>query len=70
MQKTGKAEDEMTGEESRKLKSGDRVCWQGDVKNKGTVRGTSWSGVTIEWDDGDSTSVSHNDMAPINRSPS
>jgi hypothetical protein len=23
-------------------------------------RGTSWSGVTIDWDDGDSTSVSHN----------
>jgi len=60
----------MTGEESRKLKAGDRVCWQGDVKNKGTVRGTSWSGVTIDWDDGDSTSVSHNDMAQISRAPS
>jgi hypothetical protein len=38
-----------------------------DVKNQGTVRGTSWSGVTIDWDDGDSTSVSHNDMAQITR---
>jgi hypothetical protein len=58
----------MTGDESRKLKSGDRVFWQGDVKNQGTIRGVSWSGVTIDWDDGDSTSVSHNDMAQVNRS--
>jgi hypothetical protein len=57
----------MTGEESRKLKPGDRVLWQGDLKNKGTVKGTSWSGVTIDWDDGDSTSVSHNDMREVNR---
>jgi hypothetical protein len=57
----------MTGEESRKLKSGDRVSWRGDLKNQGTVRGTSWSGVTIDWDDGESTSVSHNDMAQVSR---
>jgi hypothetical protein len=38
-----------------------------DVKNQGTVRGTSWSGVTKDWDDGDSTSVSHNDMAQVHR---
>jgi hypothetical protein len=57
----------MTGEESRKLKSGDRVFWRDDVKNQGTVRGASWSGVTIDWDDGESNSVSHNDMAQIKR---
>jgi hypothetical protein len=57
----------MTSEESRKLKARDRVSWRGDVKNQGTVRGTSWSGVTIDWDDGESTSVSHNDMAQIKR---
>jgi hypothetical protein len=34
----------MTGEESRKLKSGDRVFWRGDLKNQGTIKGTSWSG--------------------------
>jgi hypothetical protein len=55
----------VTGDESRKLKSGDRISWLGDVKNQGTVQGTSWSGVTIAWDDGDSTSVSHNDMGPV-----
>jgi hypothetical protein len=57
----------MTGEKSRKLKSGDRVRWQGDVKNQGTVRGTSWSGVTIDWDDGDSISLSHNEKAQVDR---
>jgi hypothetical protein len=55
----------VTGDESRKLKSGDRVSWLGDLKNQGTIRGTSWSGITIDWDDGDSTSVSHNDMGPV-----
>jgi hypothetical protein len=61
----------MTGEESRKLKSRDRVFWQDDVKNqgtvrvtsRGTVRVTSWSGITIDWDDDDS----HNDMAQVPR---
>jgi hypothetical protein len=27
----------MTGEESQRLKSGDRVFWQDDLKNQGTV---------------------------------
>jgi hypothetical protein len=49
------------------LKSGDRVSRRGDLKNQGTVRGTSWSGVAIDWDDGESTSVSHNDMAQVSR---
>jgi hypothetical protein len=57
----------MTGHESRKLKAGDRVCWQDEATNQGTVRGTSWSGVTIAWDDGDVISVSHNDMGQVER---
>jgi hypothetical protein len=59
--------DNMTGDESRKLKIGDRVRWKGGATNQGRVRGTSWSGVTIDWDDGDSTSASHNDMTPVDR---
>jgi hypothetical protein len=58
----------MTGGESRQLKAGDRAFWLGDVKNQGTVKGTSWSGVAIDWDAGDCTSVSHNDMDRIDRS--
>jgi len=42
----------MTCDESRKLKAGDRVCWQDGLTNQSTVRGTSWSGVTIASDDG------------------
>jgi hypothetical protein len=57
----------MTGEESRKLKVKDRVSWSGSATNQGTIKGTSWSGVTIAWDDGDTISVSHNDMGRIER---
>jgi hypothetical protein len=59
----------MTGEQSRKLKIGDRVCWGSTPTDLGTVVGTSWSEVTITWDDGESNSVSHNDMARIERVP-
>ena len=33
------------------------------------VIGTSWSEVTIAWDDGEANSVSHNDMAQVERVP-
>jgi hypothetical protein len=59
----------MTGDESRKLKVGDRVRWKGDAANQGTVIGTSWSGVTIDWDDGDTSSFTHNDMGQVDRVP-
>jgi hypothetical protein len=59
----------MTGDQSRSLKVGDRVCWQNDRADQGTVIGTSWSEVTISWDDGEANSVSHNDMARVERVP-
>jgi hypothetical protein len=59
----------MTGEQSRFLEVGDRVCWKASATDQGTVVGTSWSGVTINWDDGEASSVSHNDMANIERVP-
>jgi len=40
-------------EESRKLVVGDRVSLNGNATNQGTVKGKSWSGVTIDWDEGD-----------------
>ena len=52
---------------NRESWSQETAFWQDDVKNQGTFRGTSWSGVAIDWDDGESTSVSHNDMAQIKR---
>jgi hypothetical protein len=59
----------MTGEQSRLLKVGDRVCWGAATTDLGTVIGTSWSEVTIDLDDGEASSVSHNDMAKIERVP-
>jgi len=40
----------MTGDQSRELKVGDRVCWNTDKKDQGTVAETNWAAVTIKWD--------------------
>ena len=45
----------MTGDQSRKLKVGDRVCWHGTATDKGTVSEVDWTGVTIKWDTGIAT---------------
>jgi hypothetical protein len=42
----------LTGDHSRLLQVGDCVCWEGSATDLGTVVGASWSGVTIDWDDG------------------
>jgi hypothetical protein len=55
----------MTGEQSRQLKVGDRVCWDQIITDLGTVVGVTWSGVTIKWDDGHTVSVRHNEMAKV-----
>jgi hypothetical protein len=57
----------MTGEQSRLLKIDDRVCWGAATTDLGTVIATSWSEVTISWDDGETSSVPHNDMAKVER---
>jgi hypothetical protein len=59
----------MTGDQSRALRVGDRVCWGVTTTDLGTVVGTTWSGVTIEWDDGRTTSIQHNDMKQVERAP-
>ena len=59
----------MTGDQSRFLKVGDRVCWGATTTDQGTVIGTTWSGVTISWDDGDTNAVRHNDMVQVERVP-
>ena len=59
----------MTGSQSRLLKAGDRVCWQASATDLGTVVQTSWSAVTIDWDNGHTASIQHNDMTQIERSP-
>jgi hypothetical protein len=59
----------MTGSESRLLKVGERVRWGNTTTDIGTVVGASWNGVTIDWDDGHTTSIQHNDMAQVERAP-
>jgi hypothetical protein len=59
----------MTGDQSRLLKVSDRVSWRAKITDLGTVVATTWSGVIISWDDGDTNSVRHNDMAQVERVP-
>jgi hypothetical protein len=55
----------MTGGQSRLLNVGDRVCWKASATDLGTVIETAWTGVTIFWDDGHTSSVRHNDMGEV-----
>ena len=59
----------MTGDQSRTLSVGDRVCWGDTTTDLGTVVATSWSEVTIDWDDGRTSTIQHNDMARVERVP-
>jgi hypothetical protein len=53
------------GDQSRLLKVGERVCWDTVSPIRGTV--TDWRGVTIKWDDGQTNTLLHNDMARVER---
>jgi hypothetical protein len=55
----------MTGEQSRKLKVGDRVCWNADQNDLGTITEVNWAGVSIKWNNRDQQSVLHNDMTSV-----
>jgi preprotein translocase subunit YajC len=57
----------MTGDQSRTLRVGDRVCWGVTTTDLGTVVETTWSDVTIEWDDGHLVTIQHNDMKQVER---
>jgi hypothetical protein len=59
----------MTGEQSRLLKVGDRVCWQNDQADQGTVTETNWAGLTIKWNNRSAQAIQHNDMAKVERVP-
>ena len=55
----------MTAAESKDLKNGNRVCWQGNAADRGTITQTSWDAVTITWDNGHVAIVHHGDMREI-----
>ena len=53
----------MTGEQSRKLKVDDRVNWDANQTDLGTITEVDWAGVLIKWDNREQQSILHNDMA-------
>src|SRR3977135_2306918 len=53
----------MTVTESKDLKKGNRVYWQGDGDDSGTITETSWDSVTISWNTGKVASVHHGECA-------
>jgi hypothetical protein len=57
----------MTGGQSRNLKVGDRVCWQSNGRDQGTVTQKNWAGVTIKWDNRAEQTILHNDMRSVER---
>ncbi len=57
----------MTPTESRDLKKGSRVYWQGDAADCGTISEMSWDAVTITWNNGQVAKVHHGDMREIQR---
>ena len=59
----------MTGDRSRLLKAGDRVCWGATTTDFGTVAQATWSEVTINWDNGQTASIRHNDMEQVELVP-
>jgi hypothetical protein len=59
----------MTGDQSRLLKVGDRVCWERSTTDLGTVKSNSWGGLVVAWDDGRTNSIHHNDMKQVERMP-
>ena len=57
----------MTPTESKDLKKGARVYWQGNAADSGTITDKSWDAVTITWDNGHVNVVHHGDMREILR---
>jgi hypothetical protein len=61
---------DVTSSEATKLKSGDRVLWEGRASDAGTVQTKSnsiFAGITIKWDNGELASLHPSDMTNITR---
>jgi hypothetical protein len=55
----------MTPEQSRKLKPGARVYFNGDPADLGTVTATNAKYVTLKWDDGHQSFSGHREMKRV-----
>jgi hypothetical protein len=56
---------EMTPDESRNLKPGTRVCFNGDPADVGTVTATNTKYVTIKWIDKHESFTGHKNMQRV-----
>ena len=61
----GNGKSAMTVTESKDLKKGTRVYWQGNAADSGIITETSWDAVMIAWDNGQVARVHHGDMREI-----
>jgi hypothetical protein len=59
----------MTPKQSKKLKVGTRVYWNGEPTDCGNVTANHAAYVTIKWDDGHQSLSSHNDMKRVKLTP-
>jgi hypothetical protein len=57
----------MTGEQSKKLKVGASVCFNGEQADEGTVKATNWKYITIAWHDGHTSFQAHGDMKRVHQ---
>jgi hypothetical protein len=55
----------MTAEQSKKLKVGTRVCFNGDPADSGNVIAVQARYVVIKWQDGHKSFTGHGDMKRI-----
>jgi hypothetical protein len=55
----------MTPDQSKQLKTGTRVCFNGDQADLGTVIATETRYVTIKWDDGHKSFSGHREMKRV-----
>jgi hypothetical protein len=50
---------------SKRLKIGERVCWDEDESDLGTVVETGYNAVKIQWENGQTGILHHNDMGQV-----
>jgi hypothetical protein len=55
----------MTPEQSKNLKAGDNVCFDGDPADLGTVIATETRYVTIRWEDSHRSLTGHKNMQRV-----
>ena len=51
------------------MKVGDRIRWQKDQADQGTVTETNRAGVTVKWDNRNEQAILPNDMGSLERVP-